>query len=165
MRLILLSMVIAVTGACAGQLKTDNFMVSVRSYNQDLRWQRFPAAASKIPAAERVAFLDEREALEDDLRIDDWEIKRVRWGKDQHRAAVHVKFTWHSDRRGVVRTTTAIQRWELHGKRWFMAEERQIRGDDMPGLTKAGDDEDKAKKSEKAEARTSYREAPTPAAP
>ncbi len=141
MRAILLSAAVALaTSACAGQItKGDEFMVTVRSYNEDLRWQRLPGAASKIPPAQRVAFLDEREALEEDLRIDDWEVKRVRWSKDKVKAAVHVRFTWHSDRRGIVRNTTALQRWERHGKRWFMAEEHHLRGHDMPGLHKAED--------------------------
>jgi len=157
MRVFLLSAVMALTCACGGQLKGDNFMYSVRGFNEDLRWQRFPGAASKIPPRQRVSFLDEREALEDDLRIDDWEIKRVRWGKDRVRAAVHIKYTWHSDRRGLVRSTTAVQHWEQHGKRWFMAEERRLRGDDMPGLLDRGE----KKKKKKLEKRTARSEADT----
>lgn len=153
MRVILLCAAVLATSACGGQLKGDNFMVTVRSYNDDLRWWRLPSAATKIPALQRVAFLDEREALEDDLRIDDWELKRVRWGRDRLRAAVHVKYTWHSDRKGVVHKTIAIQRWEQHGKRWLMAEERWLRGDDMPGLLKP-DEENRKKQSAKTTPRT-----------
>lgn len=122
------------TAACGSQLKTDNFMVTVRSFNEDLRWRRLPSAASKLPPAQRVAFLDERESLEDDLRIDDWEVKRVRWSGDRLRARVQVRYTWHSDRRGIVRKTTSLQQWELHGKRWLMVAEHRLRGHDMPGL-------------------------------
>lgn len=124
------------TFGCGSQLKPDTFMVTVRSYNEDLRWRRLPSAASKLPPAQRLSFLDEREALEDDLRIDDWEVKRVRWSGDRLRARVQVRYTWHSDRRGIVRKTTALQRWERHGKRWLMVEEYQLRGHDMPGLAK-----------------------------
>lgn len=136
MRAFALCIAVVVCG-CAGQLrKGDEFMMTVRSYNEDLRWRRLPSAATRIPPRERRAFLDEREALEEDLRIDDWEIKRIQWGSDRLRARVHVQYTWHSDRRGIVRTTTTVQQWEQHGKAWLMAAERHVRGHDMPGVAR-----------------------------
>jgi hypothetical protein len=79
-------------------------------------------------------FLDERENLEKELRIDDYQVARVTMGKDGDRAVVHVKYTWHMDNRGIVHTTTAAQLWERRGSRWWLADERRVRGKKMPGV-------------------------------
>ncbi len=122
-----------VVGCGGGQQAQNQAMHSVRGYNDALRWQRLPTAAGFIAAAEREAFLDEHEELEEELRIDYYEISRMRpIGKD--RAEVQVKYTWHMDNVGVVKDTTTHQHWERHGKRWVMAEEHRVRGDEMPGV-------------------------------
>jgi hypothetical protein len=107
-------------------------MDAVRTYNDGMRWSRFAAAASAVPARQRDAFLDEREELAEDLRITDYEVVRV---KDTGDAAnVHIKLTWYMDSEGTVRETWAAQSWERHGKAWRIVDERRVRGYEMPGL-------------------------------
>lgn len=115
--------------------RAENFMVSMRGYNDGIRWQRFANAASAVPAAERDAFLDERADLEKELRIDDWELLRVSYqGDHMQRAEVRVRYTWHLDRVGVVNETTTVQSWERRGKHWVIAEEVRAVGPEMPGV-------------------------------
>jgi hypothetical protein len=115
----------------------------VRAYNEGVRWQIFAQAASRIMPAEREAFLDEREQLEKELRVDDFEVTRLKLlGSDHKRARVQVDWSWHMDNEGIVKSTTTRQSWKLMGKRWILLEEVHLRGDEMPGVAPAPTAED-----------------------
>lgn len=119
------------------QLRDD-----VRSYNDGIRWRNLPASSMLIPPKERDAFLEEREEVDEELRIGDYEVKRVRYNDARTRALVHVKWTWHMDNEGIVRDTTSRQLWKRYGKQWLMVEEFRVRGDEMPGIPEPPSDED-----------------------
>jgi hypothetical protein len=132
-----------VAGCGGGPSATETLMSAVRSYNDGVRWQRLPVAAASIPPAEREAFLDEREELADDLRINDYEVMRLELDDAGVRAKVRVEYTWYLDSVGQVHKTVSSQSWERHGKAWLLAEERRVRGEPMPGLAEPlEDDED-----------------------
>jgi len=121
--------------ACGSSVQQrQHFMGAVRGYNDGLRWRRHTHASAFIPPAERDEFMNEREELSDDLRIDDYELSRVRLGKRGNRAKVQVKYTWHQDSVGTVHKTTTEQKWERHGKSWQLVEELRLRGEEMPGV-------------------------------
>jgi hypothetical protein len=136
--------VLAVAGACgaASRHNGNDLVDQVRRYNEGLKWRRYPAAAVHIAPAERNAFLDERADLDDDLRIDLWELKRVGYTPGADRAQVRVEYTWHLDSRGIVHKTTSRQRWERHGDHWLVVDERRVRGEEMPGLPEPVPEED-----------------------
>lgn len=119
---------------CGGAKRTPEFMDEVRGYGEGIRWQRHGDAAARIAAPERAEFIAEREELEDDLRVGDWEIERVEWEVAGKRALVRVRWTWHLDSRGVVHKTVSSQEWELRGRQWVMVREQRERGEEMPGL-------------------------------
>ncbi len=123
--------------ACGGGVKRNQDMLyDIRAYNEGLRWDKLPQSAIRIPPAERDAFLDEREQLQEELRIDDFDITRVKTeGETKERANVQIKWVWHMDREGIVKTTTSEQRWKRQGSRWLMLREVYLRGDEMPGLS------------------------------
>jgi len=126
-------------------------MYDIRKYNEGLRWDKLPQSAIRIPPAERDAFLDEREQLQDELRIDDFDITRLKTeGKTKNIANVQIKWVWHMDREGIVKETTSKQSWKRHGSRWLMLHEVFVRGDEMPGLAYADeeDEEDEPGKSD-----------------
>lgn len=134
----------AVATACGGAAQRDLLMESVHTYNDGVRWERFTAAAAVVPPAERDDFLDEREALADDLRITEVEIVRV--ANRGQRADIQVKMSWYLDSRGTVNETWVRQRWERQGAAWRVVEERRVRGDAMPGVAEPfeGDADDTA---------------------
>jgi hypothetical protein len=133
---LLLSVFLA--GCGATRKRGEALMESVTVYNDGIRWDRLAVAASRVPAAGRDEFVDERDQLGDDLKITDWEVKRVR--QDGRRARVHVEYTWYRDDEGIVRETHAVQRWEQRGKVWLIVDERRLRGAEMPGLAEREDD-------------------------
>lgn len=132
LRAAVLGVVLLSLAGCASMQKSEDLMSAVTTYNDGVRWARYTVAASKLMPAERDSFLDERDQLAEDLRITDYEVIRVR--AKASRAIVQVKYTWFLDSRGIVHETHAVQDWERHGKVWIMADEHQLRGEEMPGL-------------------------------
>jgi len=128
-----MAMLVTLVAACGAAPKGQTLMDAVRNYNDGVRWSRFTAAASAVPARERDEFLDEREELAEDLRITDYEVVRVK-DKGADAADVQVKLTWYKDSEGTVRDTWAKQAWERHGHAWRIVGEAHVRGADMPGL-------------------------------
>ena len=101
---------LALLVGCGGTAKdSDDLIDEVRGYQEGLRWRRWEDAAARVPPGEREAFLDQRESLEEELSIDDYEITRVKMksgGKSvKEGAVVLVKYTWHVDSVGVVYDT------------------------------------------------------------
>lgn len=128
-------LVAAVAGGCgpAGKRQTP-LIDQLREFNESVRWQQFDKAALSVPVLEREDFLDEREELAEDLEIDDFVIKRMRYRNARTWARVDVLYTWHLDSRGIVHKTTARQIWEVSGKAWIITAETRVRGEPMPGL-------------------------------
>lgn len=131
-RMAIFAMAAVACAACGATPKGETLMEAVRTYNEGVRWERFAAAASRVPARERETFLDEREELAEDLRITDYEVVRVKDKGDV--ADVQVKLTWYKDSEGTVHETWAKQAWERQGKAWRIVGEARVRGADMPGL-------------------------------
>ena len=138
-------LVVAVTlllAACGGSAKrSSDLLYDVRAYNEGVRWVKLPQAAVRILPSEREAFLDEREQLEEELRIDDYEITRLKMNGDrQETAEVQIRWSWHMDSKGIVRSTTSKQEWRRFGSRWLMLKEAHVRGDEMPGIPASEED-------------------------
>jgi hypothetical protein len=125
---------LASPGCGAAQRDVEPLDASLRVYNDGLRWQRFDDSASRLPAAQRDDFLDERDQLHEDLRISDYEVIRVRYDGKQRRAKVQIKYTWYLESRGVVHETHAVQTWQRGDTIWILRNERFLRGEPMPGL-------------------------------
>jgi hypothetical protein len=124
---------LALAAACAAAPKAGETLIeSVRTYNDGLRWQRFAAAAARLPLAERSAFVDEWDERSSDLKITDYEIVDLAARGDT--ARVQVKISWYGDREGTLHDTHARQTWQRRGKIWFLTDEVRMRGPEMPGL-------------------------------
>jgi hypothetical protein len=145
MRGVIVSLLVAGVAACGGgQKPADDLIFDVRGYQEGLRWRRYEDSAARLKPSVRESFLDQREELDDELRVDDYEIIRVKLaakggkGGKREKATVLVKVTWHLDSVGIVNDTTVEQSWERHKAGWILVGEKRRRGDEMPGLP-AGD--------------------------
>jgi hypothetical protein len=119
-------------GCSAAPRRGETLMESVRTYHEGIRWQRYTAAAGRLPPAERSAFLDEWDERSVDLKITDYEI--VDMAAQGSSARVQVKFSWYGDREGTLHDTHARQTWNRRGKVWLLTDEVRLRGEPMPGL-------------------------------
>jgi hypothetical protein len=127
------ALALAASTACSAAPKSGETLIeSIRTYNDGLRWQRFAAAAGRLPLAERSAFVDEWDERSNDLKITDYEIVDLVARGDT--AQVQVKISWYGDREGTLHDTHARQTWQRRGKIWFLTDEVRMRGTEMPGL-------------------------------
>ena len=123
-----------VLGACASAPKSgETLMESVWTYHEGLRWQRFAAAAGRLPPSERSAFIDEWDARASELKVTDYEIVDMAQRGDQ--ATVQVKISWYGESEGTLHDTHARQSWRRQGRVWVLFDEVRVRGPAMPGLS------------------------------
>jgi hypothetical protein len=113
----------------------ESLIDDVRAFQEGLRWRKYDLAADYVPARVRERFLDAREEVDADLRIDDYEVERVKLA-DGDRAEVRVRYTWHLDSVGMVHVAVVDEDWERQGKVWriLASEQRPPRAGeaDMP---------------------------------
>jgi hypothetical protein len=133
---VIATLVLLAAPGCGGAPKPAEILIDqVRGYNDGIRWRAYAEAAICLPTAEREGFLDRWERVDDDLRVDDYQLKRIRF-RDQRRVArVDVEYTWHLDSRGIVHRTVTRQLWRRTGTIWLISEESRLRGPAMPGLS------------------------------
>jgi hypothetical protein len=118
---------------CAGGVKArEDLMYDVRSFQEGLRWRKYDMAADYVPAPSRERFLDAHDDVDADLRIDDYELMRVKVLDDPARAEIRVKYTWHLDSVGSVHDTVVEQSWVRQGKVWRIVASEHRRGEEMP---------------------------------
>lgn len=120
--------------ACGSAPKSgETLMESLFTYHEGIRWQRFAAAAGRLPPDERSHFIDEWDERSRDLKVTDYEIVDVVQRGDE--ATVQVKISWYGDTEGKLHDTHARQSWQRRGKTWILIDEVRARGPQMPGLT------------------------------
>lgn len=145
------------SSACGAHQDADDesLMGSVRNYAEAILWQKHEAAAIHRAPLFREEFLAKREELEEDLRVVEYQLQRVKEGQRGNKiAVVLLKFRWHLDSEGIVRTSTVEQHWEKKNRQWILTTEFLARGTDMPGLDtppkgrEPTDDDDAADPSE-----------------
>jgi len=111
-----------------GEALTD----TIKSYNEDVKWERWDNASAFIPATQRATRVDEWDERAHELKITDFEIIKVDRKGDEARA--HVKLEWYRTSDNTVHETHAVQTWEHKGKGWLVVDESRLRGPEMPGL-------------------------------
>jgi hypothetical protein len=134
LRLAIVIVVFSLGGCGGGQKTTDDLLFDVRGYQEGLRWRKYEDSAARLAPSAREDFLDKRDELDDELRVDDYEIMRVKMTDEGKKATVQVKITWHMDRVGVVKDTVVEQGWERHKVGWILVGEKRKRGAEMPGV-------------------------------
>ena len=124
----------ASAAACAAPAHgADTLAESIRSFNDGVRWERFGAAAARIPPRERSQFVVDMDERAEELKITDYEILSVD-ARGPREARVQLKLSWYRPSEGTLRETHAVQTWERQGDRWMMVAEARVRGAEMPGL-------------------------------
>src|SRR5262245_26377946 len=109
---------VSLVACSSSSARGADLMNDVRTFQEGIRWQKHEMSADYVPAAPRERFRDAHEEIDKDLRIDDYEIQRVKAEASGNDAYVRMKYTWHLDSVGTVHETTTEQHWELQGKIW-----------------------------------------------
>jgi hypothetical protein len=120
------------TGGCGtAAQRNEDLLYDVRTFQEGLRWRKYEMAADYVPAAIREKFLEAHDEVDGDLRIDDYELERVKLD-EASAATVRVKYTWHLNSVGTVHDTVVEQRWERQGKVWRITANAHKKGEEMP---------------------------------
>jgi hypothetical protein len=114
----------------------ETLMESVQTYNEGVRWERFAAAAARMPVAERMAFIDESDSRAKNLKVTDYEVVRIA-PMSERIAKVQVRMSWYLETEGALRETHSVQTWKQTGKVWVLVGQARLRGPVMPGLAEA----------------------------
>jgi hypothetical protein len=116
----------------------ESLIDDVRHFQDGLRWRKYDLAADYVPARARERFLDAREEVDEDLRIDDYEVERIMLEDGRDRAEVRIRYTWHLESVGTVHNAVVEEEWEKQGKVWRIvaAEQRRARAGEaaMPSV-------------------------------
>jgi hypothetical protein len=124
--------------ACAvtpTQQREESLVREARSFNDDLRWQRYEQLHLSLPPGEAALINARAQAVGDDLAMGDYEVTSISFDKGSEAATVVVRFEWYSKRDPILRTSTLEQRWEFQGGRWIVTKQRRLRGDRFPLVT------------------------------
>lgn len=127
-------LILALVAACSASAKGkhDDLDEHLRDFQEGLRWRNYDRAAAHVRQEEREKFLDAHEILDENLRIDDYEIERVTLGEDGRRATVRVRYVWHLDSEGRVHDTLVDESWEKQAKVWRIVGSSHRRGEPLP---------------------------------
>ena len=128
------ALVLILLGACGGSARErqEDLMDAAREFQNGLRWRNYDQAAAHVPSEIRERFLDAHEELDDNLRVDDYEIERITVEKDARHAMIRVRLTWHLEHVGTVHETVVDESWERQGKVWRILGSAHRRGEEMP---------------------------------
>lgn len=111
-------------GGCKTTASPLELKTSVKGFNENLRWERFDAAATFLPPAERSAFVRHYLELQEDLSIQSLEVRNVQLNEQQDipRAQVLVQAEYYLLPSTVVHQQTLTQEWEFNQGVWQLAD-------------------------------------------
>ena len=113
--------------ACSSQNRMTHLKDTLRNFNQQVRWNNWPRAASHVDADARKQWLEARIANAQNLKMS--EVRLVRVTSDGPRATeakVMVSLTWYRTADMKVKTSYWLQTWSHTPHGWRLAkEERQ----------------------------------------
>src|SRR5690606_14784204 len=93
-----------------------------------------------VPPESEDAFLDEHQAVEDELVVLDYRLTRLKIEKQLGIASCRVEVQWHTDRNLVVRDTEVEQVWQWHDGNWVLVDEFRVKGEPLTIFAEKGDE-------------------------
>jgi hypothetical protein len=109
----------AVLGSCM-EKKKDALEMSIKDFNNSLRWKKYQDAAGYLPPELRGPFIEAAEKDEKDLNITDYEFKDQFVDRELGKAVVRVKITWYKNNEAVEKSGHITQRWVARGDAWVI---------------------------------------------
>lgn len=121
---LLLFALITHLGGCQTTASPLELKTSVKGFNENLRWERFDAAATFLPPAERSAFVRHYLELQEDLSIQNLEVRNVQLNEQEEtpRAQVLILAEYYLLPSTVVHRQTLTQEWEFKQGVWQLVD-------------------------------------------
>lgn len=113
---------LALLWACSSVTETPDSDLKgvVESFHHDIRWRYNSNAAASVDVRHSAAFLDQLDAMKEDLNISEWQVRRVELSEDGKRAKVRVRLKYFKIPSTVLKDEMVDQVWQQKDKRWFL---------------------------------------------
>lgn len=119
MRIFLVALLL-LSGCAPTVTPADELDRTLRAYNGHLRWKRFTKAVAFLPKEKRDEFMEVFEPSEDQLNIDDVEVKHVDIDKDKAKVSLEARF--YRLPSITMEKVRIVQKWErIHGAWWLVS--------------------------------------------
>ena len=117
--------------ACSGLMKTESEKLrdEVRRFNENVRWGRYRAAATRLPVERRDVWIASMERAGRTFRILEYEVRPVAVQGDM--AVILVDMVYHATHDMVIRRVRRRQVWRDKGG-WYLESEHQLTPQSMP---------------------------------
>ncbi len=113
----------AASGCSAAKPKSKTELIeNVNAYHQHMRWGRYSQAAGFMAEGDQEAFLGRHEALGDDFRVVEIEIKNVRLVRPDEEAEAEVVMAWIREPDMRVHRDKIVEKWRNVDGRWVLVE-------------------------------------------
>jgi hypothetical protein len=114
--------------AGAGYSLKDKITEAAQEYNDGVRWGQIDQAVQHIPSDRRARFVEQHNALEDELEIADCEMVHLEIDSKHEKGTARVEYVWSLKRRGLVEKTATDQVWVRKNGDWLMEKETRVKG-------------------------------------
>ena len=121
-----LSVITVTTLGCATLYKSrpEQLKVAVRTFNENVRWKRFRAAADRVPEDRREAWVRGMQRAGAAYTITDYEFSPVEIGDDK--AIIQVDLTYHAIHGVVVKPMRRQQVWRWENNDWELESDSKV---------------------------------------
>ena len=118
---------------CSTQNRMTHLRDTLRTFNQQIRWERWPGAAAHVELKTRERWMLSRSHQAQGLKIHEIQILRVLSGGPRATTArVLVKLTWYREADMTVHSTHWMQTWNHSRHGWKLTKEERAQGE-KPG--------------------------------
>ena len=115
---------------CSTQNRMTHLRDTLRTFNQQIRWERWPGAAAHVELKTREHWMLSRSGHTKGLKIHDIQVLRVLSGGPRATVArVLVKLTWYREADMTVHTTHWMQTWNHSRHGWKLSKEERAQGE------------------------------------
>ena len=123
------------TCSCSGQNKLTHLRDTVRSFHQQIRWERWNSASVYVDKDQRESWYESRRDLKSRLKVHDMQVTRsVSAGPQATTAQLSIRVDWYRLRDMTLHTTNWVQEWEHGQDGWKLKSEKRARGETGKGL-------------------------------
>jgi hypothetical protein len=113
---VLVVLALTLVGGCEGtltkrKLNSDDYRRSVEAFNDAIRWRDYQAALVWVAPHQAEAYWKQADALQERIRIYDYEIQKLDWNQQTRSAIVLLRYRFYHPTAPSIQTKDLHQKW------------------------------------------------------
>jgi hypothetical protein len=114
--LVSLLLLLTAAGGCEGtltkrKLNADDYRLAVEAFNDGIRWRDYQQSVAWVAPHQADAFWKQTDALQERLRVYDYEIQKMDWNQAARSALVLLRYRFYYPNDPSLRTADLHQKW------------------------------------------------------